>query len=71
MEQAAGGKAVQGALGNAGDKGLFVLGHDSVDMSYFGGILGISWLLPDFPAAEQPSPRRRSGIRTLEGLRHR
>ncbi len=53
MEQAAKGKAVQGSLGKVGDKGLFVLGHDS-DMSYFGGILGISWLLPDYQPNSRP-----------------
>ena len=44
MQQAVQGKPVEGALGKPGDKGLFVMGHDS-NLSALGGLLGLSWLL--------------------------
>ncbi len=47
MQQAVRGEKVEGALGKPGDRGLFLLGHDS-DVSYLAGMLGISWLLGDY-----------------------
>lgn len=47
MRQAVRGEAVRGALGKPGDSALFVLGHDS-DISGFGGMLGISWMLEGY-----------------------
>jgi 4-phytase/acid phosphatase len=47
MRQAVRGEEVEGALGKPGDRGLYLLGHDS-DVSYLAGMLGISWLLGDY-----------------------
>jgi 4-phytase/acid phosphatase len=47
MQQAVRGEKVEGALGKPGDRGLYLLGHDS-DVSYLAGTLGISWLLADY-----------------------
>src|SRR6185312_6815477 len=43
MEQSTGSKPVAGALGHPGDKGLFLLGHDS-DIVPLTGVLGITWI---------------------------
>jgi 4-phytase/acid phosphatase len=61
MQQAVRGEAEPGALGKLGDKALFVLGHDS-DISGFGGMLGISWLLDDY----QPNCRPPGGALVFE-----
>jgi|CZKE01.1.fsa_nt_gi 4-phytase/acid phosphatase len=61
MQQAVRGEAVRGALGKLGDSALFVLGHDS-DISGFGGMLGISWLLEDY----QPNCRPPGGALVFE-----
>lgn len=47
MQQAVRGERVEGALGKPGDRGLYLLGHDS-DVSYIAGMLGISWILGDY-----------------------
>lgn len=44
MEQAAGGKAVPGALGKPGDRVVVLLGHDT-NISNISGMLGLSWLI--------------------------
>ena len=53
MEQAVTGKAVAGALGKAGDKGLIMLGHDT-NMSWLAGILGVSWALEGYQPNGRP-----------------
>jgi 4-phytase/acid phosphatase len=61
MQQAVQGAAVPGALGKPGDKALFVLGHDS-DISHFGSLLKISWLLDGY----QPNARPPGGALVFE-----
>jgi 4-phytase/acid phosphatase len=53
MQQAVGGQPVEGALGNPGDKGVFVLGHDS-DFGHFATLLDLSWYLEGFPSRATP-----------------
>jgi 4-phytase/acid phosphatase len=54
MQQSVRGETVAGALGKPGDKGLFLLGHDS-NLEHLGGILRISWLLEeDQPTSSPP-----------------
>ena len=53
MQQAASGHAVEGALGVPGDKGVFVLGHDS-DFGNLATILDLSWILESFPPKATP-----------------
>ena len=57
MQQAVRGEKVEGALGKPGDRGLYLLGHDS-DVSYLAGILGISWLLGDYAPNCRPPGRQ-------------
>jgi 4-phytase/acid phosphatase len=61
IQQAVRGEAVAGALGKPGDKGLIVLGHDS-NISNFGGMLRISWLLEGY----QPNSRPPGGALVFE-----
>jgi len=61
MQQAVRGEQVTGALGKPGDKGLMILGHDS-NISNFGGMLGISWLLDGY----QPNSRPPGGALVFE-----
>ena len=61
MQQAVLGKAVPGAFGKPTDKGLFVIGHDS-DISRFGGMLGVDWLLEGY----QPNSRPPGGALVFE-----
>jgi len=44
MEQAAGGKAVSGAPGAAGDRALFLVGHDT-NLSSIAGLLNLTWIV--------------------------
>jgi hypothetical protein len=44
LEQAVSGSAVPGAVGNPGDKALFLVGHDS-DIKRIAVMLGLSWEL--------------------------
>jgi 4-phytase / acid phosphatase len=53
MQQAASGHAVEGALGAPGDKGVFVLGHDS-DFGNLATMLNLSWILESFPPKATP-----------------
>jgi 4-phytase/acid phosphatase len=45
LEQAAAGKAVEGALGAPGDQLAVVVGHDS-NLVPLGGVLGVEWRVP-------------------------
>ncbi len=53
MQQAVRGVKVEGALGQPGDRGLYLLGHDS-DISFFAGMLGLSWVLADYASNCRP-----------------
>ncbi len=53
MQQAIAGHPVLGAVGNAGDKGLFILGHDS-DLGHLATLLNLSWILESFPPKMTP-----------------
>ncbi len=53
LEQSTGKKTLRGALGHAGDKGLFILGHDG-DIVPLGAVLGASWLTEGYGANDTP-----------------
>jgi 4-phytase/acid phosphatase len=53
MEQAAGGKAVPGALGGPGTAVLIISGHDT-NLSNLSGMLGLSWHLPGYQPDDTP-----------------
>ena len=53
MQQAVSGHPVEGALGNVGDRALFILGHDS-DFGHFATMLSLSWILDGFPPKATP-----------------
>lgn len=53
MEQAVAGKAIPGALGNAGDAVLLLSGHDT-NLSNLSGMLGLSWKLAGYQADDTP-----------------
>ncbi len=72
MQQEVSGHAVEGALGNPGDAGLVVLGHDS-DFGHIATMLNLSWILEGFPPKATPPGaammfeiwREESGKRTV------
>ena len=53
LQQEAVGHVVEGAMGNPGDKALFILGHDS-DFGHLATLLGLSWILDSFPPKATP-----------------
>jgi 4-phytase/acid phosphatase len=65
MEQAVAGKAVAGALGKLGDKGVVIVGHDT-NLCNVAGMLGLSWLLEGY----QPDDTPPGGALVFELWRH-
>lgn len=53
MQQAIAGHPVLGAIGNPGDKALFILGHDS-DFGHMATLLSLSWILESMPPKMTP-----------------
>jgi 4-phytase/acid phosphatase len=53
LEQAAGGKAVRGALGKSGDRLLVLDGHDT-NLTHIAGMLNLNWLLPGYQRDDTP-----------------
>jgi 4-phytase/acid phosphatase len=53
IEQAVTGKAVPGAIGNAGDRMLVIVGHDG-NLSNIQGTLNLAWLLPGYQPNDTP-----------------
>ncbi len=53
MQQEVSGHALEGAMGNPTDKGLFVMGHDS-DFGHFATMLSLAWILDGFPPKATP-----------------
>jgi 4-phytase/acid phosphatase len=53
LEQAAGGKAVRGALGKSGDRLLVLDGHDT-NLTHIAGMLNLNWLLPGYHRDDTP-----------------
>ena len=53
MEQAVRERAVTGSLGEAGDRVLVIVGHDT-NISNIAGMLGISWLLDGYQPNDTP-----------------
>ena len=66
LEQAAAGKAVDGALGAPGQRMVVVVGHDS-NIVPLGGLLGLEWRIPDAP----PNPYLPGGAMIFELRRRR
>ena len=53
MEQSVKGSAVTGSLGDAGDRVLVIVGHDT-NISNIAGMLGIDWLLDGYQPNDTP-----------------
>jgi 4-phytase/acid phosphatase len=53
LQQAESGKMIPGALGQPGDKALFLLGHDT-DITRIARLLDLSWTLDNNPPKETP-----------------
>lgn len=53
LEQAVHGRKVQGSLGQAGNRVLIAVGHDT-NISNVAGLLGLSWLLDGYQQNETP-----------------
>ena len=53
LRQAESGKMIPGALGQPGDKALFILGHDT-DITRIARLLDFSWVLDNNPPKETP-----------------
>jgi 4-phytase/acid phosphatase len=53
LQQAESGKTIPGALGQPGDKALFLLGHDT-DITRIARLLDLSWVLDGNPPKETP-----------------